>query len=288
MTPITTGIIGMVMLLVGIGFKLAVVPFHMWTPDIYQGAPAPVTAYIATVSKGAVFALLLRYFRGVSLDQGSTLFLVFAGIAVASMVAGNLLALLQDNVKRILAYSSIAHLGYLLVALLAGGVFAVVAATFYLVAYFITTLTVFGILTLLSTGERDADRLEDYRGLFWRHPWLAAAFSASLLSLAGIPLTVGFVGKFYLVAAGVGHALWPALFVLVATSVIGLFYYLRIIVAMSLQPAEKSKAPTLAPSMSLSGSLVLAVLVLLLVCLGVYPSPFIHMIQEAASLVQGA
>ena len=279
---------GVGLLVVGIGFKLAVVPFHQWTPDVYEGAPAPVAGFVATSSKGAMFALLLRLFGQMDLAARGPVFQVFLAIAIASMLIGNLLALLQNNVKRILAYSSIAHLGYLLVALLAGGVFAVVAATFYLVAYFITTLTVFGILTLLSTGERDADRLEDYRGLFWRHPWLAAAFSASLLSLAGIPLTVGFVGKFYLVAAGVGHALWPALFVLVATSVIGLFYYLRIIVAMSLQPAEKSKAPTLAPSMSLSGSLVLAVLVLLLVCLGVYPSPFIHMIQEAASLVQGA
>ena len=144
--------LGVVLILVGVGFKLAVVPFHMWTPDIYQGAPAPVTAYIATVSKGAVFALLLRYFRGVSLDQASTLFLVFAAIAVASMVAGNLLALLQDNVKRILAYSSIAHLGYLLVAFLASGERAATAVTFYLVAYIATSLAAFGVVGALSTG----------------------------------------------------------------------------------------------------------------------------------------
>src|SRR5450756_45259 len=136
---------GLALIVTGFGFKLAVVPFHLWTPDVYQGAPAPVTAYIATVSKGAVFALLLRYFRPVSLDPGSTLFLVFAAVAISSMVAGNLLALRQDNVKRILAYSSIAHLGYLLVAFLATGERAAIAVTFYLVAYFATTLAAFGL-----------------------------------------------------------------------------------------------------------------------------------------------
>ena len=144
--------IGIVMLLVGVGFKLAVVPFHMWTPDVYEGAPAPVTAYVATVSKGAVFALLLRYLLPVSSDQGSTLFLALTAVAIASMVAGNLLALRQDNVKRILAYSSIAHLGYLLVAFLASGERAGVAVGFYLVAYFATTLAAFGVVTVLSPG----------------------------------------------------------------------------------------------------------------------------------------
>ena len=159
--------IGLVMLLVGVGFKLAVVPFHMWTPDVYQGAPAPVTAYVATVSKGAVFALLLRYLLPVSSDQGSTLFLALAAVAIASMVAGNLLALRQDNVKRILAYSSIAHLGYLLVAFLASGERAGVAVGFYLIAYFATTLVAFGVVTALSTADRDADlmlRLPRARG----------------------------------------------------------------------------------------------------------------------------
>ncbi len=158
------------MILVGVGFKLAVVPFHMWTPDVYEGAPAPVTAYIATVSKGAVFALLLRFMLPVSADTSSTLFLALAAIAVASMVAGNVLALRQDNVKRILAYSSIAHLGYLLVAFLATGERAGVAVGFYLIAYFATTLVAFGVVTVLSSEDRDADLLLDYRGLGARRP----------------------------------------------------------------------------------------------------------------------
>jgi NADH-quinone oxidoreductase subunit N len=271
---------GFALVLSGVSFKLALVPFHMWTPDVYEGAPAPVSAFIATVSKGAVFGLLLRYFVGVDGYSHPSLFLALTAISIASMIAGNFLALLQTNVKRILAYSSIAHLGYLLVALLAGGNLAVPASIFYLVSYFISTMSAFGIVSLLSTGERDADALEDYRGLFWRRPWLAAAFSASLFSLAGIPLTAGFVGKFYLLAAGVGSALWLLVVILATTSVAGLFYYLRIIVALY-SPPPGEKIPLLVPTVSWSGGLVLAGLMFLLVWIGVYPSPILHLIQLA-------
>jgi NADH-quinone oxidoreductase subunit N len=274
---------GLGMLVVGIGFKLAVVPFHMWTPDVYQGAPAPVTAFIATVSKGAMAALLLRYFNRVDVHAFGSLFVVFALIAVASMLVGNLLALLQNDVKRILAYSSISHLGYLLVAFLASDGSAVMAVTFYLIAYFITMLGAFGVVTALSGPDRDADALDDFRGLFWRRPWLAAILTASLLSLAGIPLTAGFVGKFFVLAAGVGSALWALVIVLVVSSAIGLYYYLRIVVAMYLQPLAEQAAPPAPLAWPLAGSLVLAVLTLLLVWLGVYPAPLINMIQAAAA-----
>jgi NADH-quinone oxidoreductase subunit N len=274
---------GLGMLVVGIGFKLAVVPFHMWTPDVYQGAPAPVTAFIATVSKGAMAALLLRYFNRLDVHAFGSLFVVFALVAAASMLAGNLLALLQNDVKRILAYSSIAHLGYLLVAFLASGGSAVMAVTFYLIAYFITTLGAFGVVTALSGPDRDADALDDFRGLFWRRPWLAAILTASLLSLAGIPLTAGFVGKFYILAAGVGSALWALVVVLVIGSAIGLYYYLRIVVAMYLQPLPEQAAPAVPLAWPLAGSLVLAALTLLLVWLGVYPAPLLSVIQAAAA-----
>jgi NADH-quinone oxidoreductase subunit N len=273
---------GMGMLVVGIGFKLAVVPFHMWTPDIYEGAPAPVTAFVATVSKGSMFALLLRFFTPLDIHAYNPLFVVFALIAIASMLVGNLLALLQNNVKRILAYSSIAHLGYLLVAFLAGGSLAVTAVTFYVVAYFVAMLGAFGTVSVLSGCDRDADRVADYRGLFWRRPWLAGIFTSTLLSLAGIPLTAGFVGKFYLVAAGVGSALWPLVIILVVTSAVGLFYYLRLVAAMYMQP-PREEVSVVASSLSLAGSLVLAALMLLLVWLGVYPAPFIDMIQATAA-----
>lgn len=275
---------GMAMIIVGFGFKLAIVPFHLWTPDVYEGAPAPVTAFVATVSKGAVFALLFRYFLLVRLQEYRSLFLVFALIAVASMIIGNLLALLQTNVKRILAYSSIAHLGYMLVAFLAGGPLAVTAVALYLVSYFVTTLGAFGVVTVLSGPARDADRIEDYAGLFRRRPWLAVIFTAMLLSLAGMPLTSGFVGKFFLVAAGVSSALWLVVLVLVLTSAIGLFYYVRIIAAMYVAAPQVDAAGG-AVQMSRAGGLVLAVLVFLLVWLGVYPAPLIQFIQAVARIL---
>ena len=267
---------GTVMIIVGIGFKLAVVPFHMWAPDVYEGAPAPVAGLVATVSKGAVFAFLLRYFMEPGSAGGSVLAVIFTGIAVLSMFAGNLLALFQDNVKRLLAYSSIAHMGYLLVAFLASGPHRVMVAIFYLAAYFVTTLGAFGIVTVLSEGGRDADALEDYRGLFHRRPWIAGIFTAMLLSLAGIPLTAGFIGKFFMIAAGVVSSRWLLVASLVITSAMGLFYYLRVIVALY-TPATPSAAD-IVPIRPL-GKITLAVLVALLLGLGVYPGPVTDLIS---------
>ena len=269
---------GMTMIIAGIGFKLALVPFHMWTPDVYEGSPAPVTAFIATVSKGALFAVLLRYFNVFDVRLNSSLFLIFTVIAIASMFFGNILALLQDNVKRILAYSSIAHLGYLLVAFLAGRTYAFTAVAFYLIAYFVTTLGAFGIITVLSGKERDADNLEDYKGMAWRRPFLSAVFTAMLLSLAGIPLTAGFIAKFYIMGAGVGSELWTLVVILAVTSGIGLFYYLRVIVTLYTRPSEK-EIPVTAERVSLAGGIVLATLAAMLLWMGTYPSMFIDIIQ---------
>jgi NADH-quinone oxidoreductase subunit N len=272
------------MVIVGIGFKLAVVPFHMWTPDVYEGAPAPVTAYVATVSKGAVFALLLRYFTQMNIRADSSVVLVFTIIAILSMFGGNLLALLQNNVKRLLAYSSIAHLGYLLVAFLAGGALASTAVAFYLAAYFATTLSAFGVITVMSGRQaRDTDTLDDYRGLYWRRPWLAGVLTAAMLSLASIPLTAGFAGKFLIVTAGIGSALWLLAISLVASSAIGLYYYLRVIVTMSQRPPEAEQTSAAAPSLSLASGAVLAALTLAVVWLGVYPSPLLDLIQAAVA-----
>jgi NADH-quinone oxidoreductase subunit N len=222
-------------------------PFHLWTPDVYEGAPAPVTAFVSTASKGAVFAVILRYFSMVGV-LSRPIFVIFTIIAIASMFTGNLLALFQSNVKRILAYSSISHLGYILVTLLASGAMAATAAAFYLSAYFITTLGAFGVVTVLSEKDRDADSMDDYRGLAWRRPWLAGVFTAMLLSLAGIPLTAGFVGKFYVAAAGVGSGLWLLVIILAVNSALGLYYYLRIIVALYMR-GEKEMIAT--PRLSL-------------------------------------
>ncbi|HWR51792.1 MAG TPA: NADH-quinone oxidoreductase subunit N [Bryobacteraceae bacterium] len=273
---------GFAVMVTGFGFKLAVVPFHLWTPDVYEGAPAPVTAFIATVSKGAMFALLLRFFNGTGAHSYAAVSLVFTIIAIASMFTGNILALLQNNVKRILAYSSIAHLGYVLVAFQAGGSLGPQAVTFYLVAYFVTTLGAFGVVTLLSSGARDADELEDYRGLFWRRPALAGVFTAMLLSLAGIPLTAGFAGKFFVVAAGASVATWALIVILVVTSAIGLYYYLRIVVVLYAQAAE---SPPLTHSLAPAGGIALGILTVALIFLGVQPGPLLDTIRSMMASV---
>jgi NADH-quinone oxidoreductase subunit N len=269
---------GIALIVTGFGFKLALVPFHLWTPDVNQGAPAPVAAYIATISKGAMFALLLRYFESSGARAFAPVAAIFAIIAIASMFTGNILALLQNNVKRILAYSSIAHLGYLLVAFLAGGSIGSIAVTFYLAAYFITMTGAFGVVAVLSTGSRDAEEIEDYRGLFWQRPFLAAVFTVMLLSLAGIPVTAGFIGKFYIVAAGASAATWALILILAVTSAMGLFYYLRLIIAMyDKAPAARPLAGSVAPA----GSIALAILTVALLFLGLFPTPLLDAIRSA-------
>jgi NADH-quinone oxidoreductase subunit N len=273
---------GLMLVLTGVGFKLAVVPFHLWTPDVYEGAPLPVTAFIATVSKGGMFAFVLRWFYVHDLGVAGAPEVVLSIIAIASMLAGNLLALTQNNVKRILAYSSISHMGYLLVALLAGGALGAPAATYYFAAYSATILGAFGTMTLLSGRGREAASIDDYRGLFWRRPLVAGAFTTMLLSLAGIPLTAGFLGKFYVIAAGASQSRWILLFTLVVSSTIGLFYYLRIIVAMYAQPhapALEDDSDTL--SLPVAATLALAVLTGLVFLAGVYPAPLWDVIVAA-------
>jgi NADH-quinone oxidoreductase subunit N len=225
-----------------------------------------------------MFALLLRFFLTVNLKASVAVLTILAVLAIASMFIGNLAALRQNNIKRLLAYSSIAHLGYLLVAILAGSELGTSAAAFYLTAYFITTLIAFGVISLLSTADRDADRLSDYTGLFWKRPMMAILFSASILSLAGIPLTAGFIGKFYLVSAGIGSALWTLVIILVINSAIGLYYYLRVIVAM-FTPSGSPTHPGQPPIRLASGSTIM-ILLILLVWLGVFPSPSLHLIQS--------
>jgi NADH-quinone oxidoreductase subunit N len=247
---------------------------------VYEGAPAPVAAFVATVSKGAGLAVLLRFFIDVGAHRAAALTAALAAIAVASILAGNLLALLQDNVKRILAYSSISQLGYLLVAFLAAGTLGTEAIAYYLAAYFVTMIGAFGVVGAVSgPGEdRASEALGHYGGLFWTRPWLAGVFTAMLLSLAGIPLTMGFVAKFYVVAAGVDAGLWAPVIALVVGSVIGLFYYLRIIAVMC---ASSAPAPARAPSGALESGIVLASLTVLLVVLGVYPTALIRILHGA-------
>jgi NADH-quinone oxidoreductase subunit N len=270
---------GVALTVTGIGFKLGVVPFHLWIPDVYEGAPAPVAAYVATTSKTAMVALLLRYAYLTAALEYRGVFLVFAIIAIASMCTGNLLALEQRNVKRILAYSSIAHFGYILVGFIAGGAMGIEAVGFYLVAYTATILAAFGVVTVLSSAARDADDIDDYRGLFWQRPVLASVLTVALLSLAGIPATMGFVSKFYVLAAGAGASAWLLILILAITSVAGLFYYLRIVVA--LYSAPPGQAPI--RSTSRSGLFVVAALSILLIWCGIYPTSLLNLVQRTAA-----
>jgi NADH-quinone oxidoreductase subunit N len=290
--PSTPALVGLALIVVGVGFKLALVPFHMWTPDVYEGAPAPVTAFIATVSKGAMFAFLLRFADAFGNHARPEQVVIFSAIAVLSMLVGNLLALLQTNVKRLLAYSSIAHLGYLLVAFMAGRERGAEAATFYLVAYFVTMLGALGVVTVLSPATRDADRMEDYRGLARRRPVVAAVFTAMLLSLAGVPLTAGFIGKFFVLGAGVAEHLWMLVLVMAAASAVSIFYYLRLVIEMY-REAEPSggnmvtqQHVTMPPSVSLTGGIVLAAMALALIGLGVYPGPLAELVEVVAEALR--
>jgi NADH-quinone oxidoreductase subunit N len=229
-----------------------------------------------------MFALLLRWFHVSSGNIAGAPGLVLSIIAIASMLTGNLLALRQTNVKRILAYSSIAHMGYLLVALLAGGTLGAPAATYYLAAYLVTILGAFGVMTVLSGPGWEAASLDCYRGLFWQKPLVAAAFTTMLLSLAGIPLTAGFLGKFYLLTAGAAESRWVLLFTLIVSSTIGLFYYLRIVAVMYGQPGGPGTirdAHTVA--VPLPATLALAALTGLVFLLGVYPALFWNAIVAA-------
>jgi NADH-quinone oxidoreductase subunit N len=272
---------GLGLLVVAVGFKLALVPFHLWAADVYQGAPSPVTALIATVSKIGVFAVLLRFALDIRLQTSSPAMLLFAALAVVSMIIGNFLALRQQNIKRLLAYSSIAHFGYLLVAFLPGNDAGIEAAIFYLLAYSITILAAFGIVTVLSSRERDAEPLEEYRGLFWRHPVMALVLTVAMLSLAGIPLTGGFIGKFVVLTSGVQQQLWVPVIVLVLTSVVGVYYYLRVIGMLFAEaPAAGPRERILHPFFYTATYAALIVLVLLLFWIGIFPGTVLQGIKD--------
>lgn len=270
---------GFAMMLVGVGFKLALVPFHMWTPDVYQGAPAPVSGYIATVSKGGLMAVFIRFFFYVKGYSNQEFFFIISVIAVLSMFVGNILAIRQQNLKRLLGYSSIANMGYLLIILLVGTKQGAQAAIFYLISYFVTVVGAFGIISLVSTSTKEAERIEDYKGLFWKRPWLAIVLTLSLLSLAGIPITAGFIAKFYVIFEGVKSGLMLLVFAMIIGSVIGLYYYIRVIAALFSTGDEVDLPPT-----SIIGNVALAIITVGILVLGLYPGWLIEMITKLVAL----
>ena len=267
---------GMGMMIVGLGFKLSLVPFQLWTPDVYQGAPAPVSTFLATASKIAIYA---------PAADNEALRMVLSIIAVCSILFGNLMAISQTNIKRLLGYSSIAHLGYLLVALIAVQThqLSLETAGVYLAGYLFSSLGAFGVVSLMSSPYRgpDADSLFSYRGLFWHKPILSAVMTVMMLSLAGIPMTLGFIGKFFVIAMGVSAHLWWLTGAVVLGSAIGLYYYLRVTVSLFLSAPEALQRDTPNNWALTAGGVVVLISAALVLLLGVYPQPLITLVQMA-------
>lgn len=274
---------GAAMILVGLGFKLSFAPFHLWTPDVYDGAPAPVGAFLASASKVAVFAALMRFLAETPIGSQAKIYSIFAVIAALSIIVGNLLALMQTNLKRLLGYSSIAHFGYLLVAVVASNNLSKEAITLYLVAYVLTSLGAFGVVTLMSSpfSGKDADHINDYRGLFWKRPYLTAVLTAMTLSLAGIPLTAGFMGKFFVMAAGVDAKLWWLLGTMILGSTIGIYYYLRVMVSMYLSIPNRQRLDAPHNWGFRAGGMMVLLIATAVVFIGVYPQPLLDLIHAA-------
>ena len=262
----------------GFGFKISAVPFHMWTADVYEGAPTSVTAFIATGSKAAAFAALLRLLlESLRPLQGEWVWLFWV-LAVLSMTLGNVVAIAQQNLKRMLAYSSIAHVGYMLVGVVAGGGLGGGGVLFYLLVYTFTTAGAFGVILLLERGGEEAVGIGDTAGLATRHPLAALALSLFLLSLVGIPPTAGFVGKFYLFGAAVRAGyIWLAV-IGVLNSAAAAYYYLRVIVSMYMREPEGTPA-VIVPSFA--GALAVVVALWGVIQLGVFPAPLFDLAQSA-------
>ncbi len=271
-------LIGFGLLIVGFGFKISSVPFHMWTADVYEGAPTSVTALIATGSKAAAFAAFLRVLLASLRPVQADWALLLWGMAVLSMTFGNVVALAQQNLKRMLAFSSIAHVGYMLVGIVAGGALGNGSVLFYLLVYTFTTAGAFGVILLLERGGEEAVRIEDTAGLAARHPLLGLALTIFLLSLIGIPPTAGFVGKFYLFGAAVRSGyIWLAV-IGVLNSAVAAYYYLRVIVSMYMRDPEGTPT-TVVPSFA--GALALVVALWGVVQLGLLPAPLFDLAQSA-------
>ncbi|WP_239495354.1 NADH-quinone oxidoreductase subunit NuoN [Salinicola halophilus] len=277
------------MLLVGLAFKLSIVPFHLWTPDVYQGGPGPATTFLATASKVAVFLVLLRLFQSALAFHEDWWNDLLGFVALITMLVGNLLALTQTDLKRLLGYSSIAHFGYLLVALVVNEGLATETVGIYLITYVLTTLGAFGVVTLVSSpytatgGTADASPLHHYRGLFWRRPYLTAVMTVSLLSLAGIPFTAGFIGKFYIIAVGVEAHRWWLTGGVVLGSAIGLYYYLRVMVTLFLIEPGMQKRDATHDWAERAGGMVVLGVATLVILLGLYPTPMINWVGLIAS-----
>ena len=282
---------GFALLLVGLGFKVAAVPFHAWTPDVYQGAPSPVTAFMASASKAAAFAALLRVFFSTFSTHASDWRPIIWVLAVLTMVVGAVLAVVQRDVKRMLAYSSINHAGFILVAVETNTGRGVAGALFYLLAYAFMVIGSFGVVTLVGRRGDQAHDLDDYRGLSGERPVLALAFTVFLLSQAGVPLTAGFFAKFYVIGAAADAESYVLAVIAMITAVISAFLYLRIIVTMYFQADEvEGDAATGRRRIAIpfGAGLSLAVAILFTLAVGILPGLVAGVARDAVPVLLSA
>ena len=277
-------VLAVVLVVAGLGFKIAAVPFHMWAPDVYEGAPTPVTAFLSVGSKAASFAMLLRIFLEGLPSLSADWRLLFEVLAIISMTVGNLAALTQTNLKRMLAYSSIAHAGYLLMGVVAGTPRGVTAMLIYLFVYAFMQLGAFTVIVLMRRQDVVGDELKDFSGLHVRHPFAAFAMLLFMLSLGGIPPTAGFMGKFWLFGAAIDAGyVWLAV-IGVLNSAISLYYYIRVVVFMYIKKEQTGSAPTTSPALALA----LGVTVVVTVIIGVYPRLLFELAETSARTLGAA
>ncbi len=276
----TAALFGLALVLVALGFKVAAVPFHFWVPDVYQGAPTPITAFLSVGSKAAGFVVLMRVVEPfLQSPFGAKVGAILVGLAILTLLFGNLAALPQRNFKRLLAYSSIAHAGFLLAALAtaygpAQNVFPGIAISYYLVAYMVMTLLAFAVMIVVSNAMK-GDDINDFNGLAKRSPFLAFMMLVSAMSLAGVPLTAGFFGKFLVIKATLSQNLWLLAGVVIFCAACGFYYYLKVVRAMYWQaPADDTPVET-----SLSARIAISVLAILVFVLGIFPEPVIALLQ---------
>jgi NADH-quinone oxidoreductase subunit N len=271
-------VLAVILVVAGMGFKIAAVPFHMWAPDVYEGAPTPITAFLSVGSKAAAFAMLLRIFieglPGISADWR----LLFYALSIVTMTVGNVAALTQTNLKRMLAYSSIAHAGYILMGVVAGTPRGITAVLVYLMVYTFMQLGAFAIITMLRREDTIGEDLKDLSGLHGRNPWAAFSMLFFMLSLGGIPPTAGFMGKFWLFGAAIEAGyVWLAI-IGVVNSALSLYYYLRIVVFMYLRSDTVGSMPVMRPAVATAIALAMAATLIL----GVYPRPLFEFAEASA------
>lgn len=280
-------ILGLGLIIFAVAFKLSLAPFHKWTPDVYAGAPAPIATFLATAAKVATIGLFVRYLLTSGAILVESIVTIITIIAVLSILVGNFLAVRQVNLKRILGYSSIAHFGYLLIGLVSMTFASLGSVSVYVITYVLTTIGAFGAVALMSSPYNNTDEAEslaDYRGLFWRRPVLTATLTVMMLSLAGIPLTAGFIGKFLIVMAAVTTQHWFLAAMIVIGSGIGLYYYLRVMVVMYMTPPDIPRIDADKHWGQKVGGLMVLASALAVLVIGVYPDPIIKLALQAEIL----